>query len=226
MHNYTIVTGQDGFSRRLGTCDGTMANQTYDYRRLKLQEGDRVLDLGAHIGHYSRWALRFPIAELICVEPHPSNLEVLRLNVADPRVRIVEGAVHDFTPDDTVDFYFNDGHAWQNVAGTHADILIINHNRTAMPVRVIRTRDLLDGITVIKCDIEAGEMDIDWAALPPSVRGIAIEWHILPSNQQRAKEIHRGFLDMGFTPILLPPQTFTTKFDGSLNWTVAVYQRG
>jgi FkbM family methyltransferase len=54
-----------------------------------------ILDLGANVGYASVYfALRHPTARVIAVEPEPSNVAVLRRNVAGlPSVVVVEGAV-------------------------------------------------------------------------------------------------------------------------------------
>jgi FkbM family methyltransferase len=53
-----------------------------------------ILDLGANVGYASVYlALRHPTARVIAVEPEPSNVVLLRRNVAAlPRVDVVEGA--------------------------------------------------------------------------------------------------------------------------------------
>ena len=55
-------------------------------RRL-VRPGMTVLDLGAHIGYYtrifSRWSV--PSGTVLAFEPNPENLEVLRRNLSGPR---------------------------------------------------------------------------------------------------------------------------------------------
>jgi len=53
-----------------------------------------ILDLGANVGYASVYfALRYPTARIIAVEPEPSNVALLRRNVAGlPGVAVVEGA--------------------------------------------------------------------------------------------------------------------------------------
>jgi FkbM family methyltransferase len=53
-----------------------------------------ILDLGANVGYASVYfALRHPTARVIAVEPEPSNVALLRRNVAAlPGVDVVEGA--------------------------------------------------------------------------------------------------------------------------------------
>jgi FkbM family methyltransferase len=54
-----------------------------------------ILDLGANVGYASVYfSLRHPTARVIAVEPEPSNVALLRQNVAAlPGVDVVEGAV-------------------------------------------------------------------------------------------------------------------------------------
>src|SRR2546427_6179555 len=62
------------------------------------REAMTIVDLGANIGLASRFfAETFPNARFVCVEPNPSNIAILRKNVATlgARVRIIEGAISD-----------------------------------------------------------------------------------------------------------------------------------
>jgi FkbM family methyltransferase len=57
-------------------------------------EPELILDLGSNAGYASVYfALRYPSARVLAVEPVPANAAVLRRNVADlDRVEVVEGA--------------------------------------------------------------------------------------------------------------------------------------
>jgi FkbM family methyltransferase len=53
-----------------------------------------IVDLGANIGLVDRWFLaQYPGAKVIAVEPEPSNVEILRANVAGLPVEVVPAAI-------------------------------------------------------------------------------------------------------------------------------------
>ena len=64
-----------------------------------VQNGDVVLDCGAHIGLYTRDALESGAKLVVAIEPAPANLECLRRNlkreIADGRVIVLPKGVWD-----------------------------------------------------------------------------------------------------------------------------------
>jgi FkbM family methyltransferase len=53
-----------------------------------------IVDLGANIGLVDRWLLKqFPYAEIIAVEPEPSNAATLRANVDGLPVKVIEACI-------------------------------------------------------------------------------------------------------------------------------------
>jgi FkbM family methyltransferase len=82
--------------------------QDYDLRRLarwpeiqklynetrKLGKTPWILDCGGNIGLASRYfSETYEQADILCVEPHPANLALARINNPSPRVRFLEAAV-------------------------------------------------------------------------------------------------------------------------------------
>jgi FkbM family methyltransferase len=61
--------------------------------------GPVVIDCGANVGFFSRWALLQGAAKVICFEPSPGNIACLRRNLADDiaagRVIVIEKGVWD-----------------------------------------------------------------------------------------------------------------------------------
>jgi FkbM family methyltransferase len=83
---------------RAGTSDLYMFEEVFLQGEYALQQAldpKLILDVGANVGFASVWfANRYPNAKIVAVEPDPSNVAVLRQNVAPyPNVRVVEGAV-------------------------------------------------------------------------------------------------------------------------------------
>ncbi len=60
---------------------GEQGRGLYDGRAAHVQKGDVVLDVGAHVGIFTRHALRMGAARVIAVEPSPQNLECLKRNL-------------------------------------------------------------------------------------------------------------------------------------------------
>jgi FkbM family methyltransferase len=54
--------------------------KVYDYPAAHVQSGDVVLDCGAHIGYFTRVALRAGARMVVAIEPEPANLRALRKN--------------------------------------------------------------------------------------------------------------------------------------------------
>lgn len=70
-------------------------NGEYDIPGLELPDGAVILDIGANVGAFAKWALcRWPNAVVHCYEPNPAALEFLRMNVGhNPAVTIHDVAV-------------------------------------------------------------------------------------------------------------------------------------
>lgn len=62
------------------------------YRTAEIQQARTVVDVGAHIGAFSRAVLKkFPTAQIVCVEACPENIPTLRANV--PEAKILQAAL-------------------------------------------------------------------------------------------------------------------------------------
>lgn len=76
----------------------------YKSKECIVEEGDVVLDLGAHIGSFSMWALSLGANQVISVEPHPDHTKYLKenayLNTWEEKVKIVEKFVVWKTPEE------------------------------------------------------------------------------------------------------------------------------
>ena len=57
-------------------------DETYQGNAETIQPGDTVIDAGAHIGVFSRWALKRGAARVIAIEPNPDNILSLERNLA------------------------------------------------------------------------------------------------------------------------------------------------
>ena len=79
-----------------------MAASVYDLSMLPAKGvGSTVIDAGANIGVFARWALQCGAQRVICFEPSPENAECLRRNLADAvgkgRAQVIQKGLWDST---------------------------------------------------------------------------------------------------------------------------------
>ena len=71
----------------------------YESGEVVIRPGDTVIDCGAHVGVFSRYALRRGAGRVIAIEPAPQNLTALETNFAEEisagRVSVVRAGVWD-----------------------------------------------------------------------------------------------------------------------------------
>ena len=71
----------------------------YESGEVVIRPGDTVIDCGAHVGVFSRYALRRRAGRVIAIEPEPGNLACLETNLAEEisagRVSVVRAGVWD-----------------------------------------------------------------------------------------------------------------------------------
>lgn len=76
-----------------------LLTQVYDNEHVHVRSGDTILDLGAHLGTFTDYALHHGAGKVIAFEPEPTNVECLRKTFAEEiqagKVIIVEAAVSD-----------------------------------------------------------------------------------------------------------------------------------
>jgi FkbM family methyltransferase len=155
-----------------------------------LPDAIRVLDLGAHVGYFGRWALRnWPVKTLTSVEADPDNFELLRRNraaLADPRWHTIEAAAA--TTDGR--FRFAGGRG----AGSHLT------PAGEVEVRTIDSFPLLAGCDLAKLDVEGGEWPIlrdeRFSACGP--RMIVLEFHAEPGMREPDVEACRLVTRAGY----------------------------
>jgi FkbM family methyltransferase len=141
-----------------------------------LADAIRLLDLGAHVGYFGRWALRsWPVKTLTSVEPDPDNLELLRRNRAalgDPRWHTIEAAAS--TANGVCRF------AGARGAGSHLS------GAGEVEVRTIDSLLLLADCDLAKIDIEGGEWPIlrddRFATCGPGM--LVLEFHAEPGMRE------------------------------------------
>ncbi len=73
--------------------------RVYESGEVAIRPGDTVIDCGAHVGVFSKYALRRGAGRVIAIEPAPGNLAFLDINLAEEisagRVSVVRAGVWD-----------------------------------------------------------------------------------------------------------------------------------
>ena len=180
---YRVRSRNDHRELFLRTCGGDIylfhemfSTAYYEIPARLKREARTIVDLGANIGLASRFfAEIFPNATLVCVEPNPPNIAILRKNVANlgGRVRIIEGAVSDHAGEAHFAGSFEcwRGHLNKNASSDYV-------------VRCYTMDDILtlggiDRIDILKINIEGAEEQLfaEPATWICKVRMILVELH-------------------------------------------------
>jgi FkbM family methyltransferase len=144
--------------------------------------GGLIVDLGANIGISVRyWLARWPGANVIAVEPEPSNAQLLRMNLSavpsqKRQWRVLEACVGGVA---RMERLINDGGEWgcrlspdrYSAVGPEVGVMTMEEVLADLPDQQM--------IDVLKCDIEGAEMELfencrRWIG---RVRCIAVEVH-------------------------------------------------
>jgi FkbM family methyltransferase len=176
---------------RLFTSDIPIFHQVFaalDYESPNLPKSARtIVDLGANIGLASVFfALRYPQARILAVEPDAENFALLVRNTAPlwPRVTAREGAV--WTHDGSIDLRHEDNHgrplgAWGvQVAPQSSPTGTANTATSCFSMITLMAQAGFDEIDILKCDIEGAETELFTTgaeAWLPKVRLLIIETH-------------------------------------------------
>ncbi len=202
---------------REGTTDEKVIKEIFDNRAYRkpsinfdVEPGDRWLDLGAHIGCFANWAIEKGAESVICYEPEPSNYEVLKTNINDPRIIACNAAVA-----------WEGGTATLNVApNTWRHSLTRRYKRgaTDVQVQVKSFNQLLENhpkYDCIKMDIEGAEIEIlqkkkDWSG----IRKLVFEYSF---TQERDMDVFFGIVDNlknSFDVVPYPKSYHNQKHEG------------
>lgn len=76
-----------------------LSQKVYDNEHVHVRPGDTVLDLGAHLGTFTAYALHHGAGKVIAFEPEPTNVECLKKTFAQEieagKVVLIDAAVSD-----------------------------------------------------------------------------------------------------------------------------------
>jgi FkbM family methyltransferase len=183
-----LINDQGGMWRRKDRRDEFIYGELFhnnDYApvlKMGLGQTPNILDLGAHVGYSVRWFFRaFPCANIIAVEPDPSNFNVLALNnlghlTSGIGLTLVNAFV---AAKDGMGSVIRDGqepHGYRKGPPTERP--------TEPPIDCYTVPTLcsahgLDTIDLLKCDIEGSEVELfnDCRAWIGRVRYALVEVH-------------------------------------------------
>jgi FkbM family methyltransferase len=133
--------------------------QSVEWCRRLIVPGSTVLDIGAHVGYYTRLLAQLvgPEGRVLAFEPHPENLAVLGHNVSTARygnTRIVPMAVSSSTG--RAQLFVSAGSSNHSLVGGYADV------GETVAVHTTALDDFLpasgvDSVDFIKIDVEGAE---------------------------------------------------------------------
>ena len=180
---------------REDTSDEFVVNEVIrgnEYRKLKLQPSDVVLDFGLNIGMFTIQTFKRGVKEVHSFEPDLENFNLAtdncKLNNTDSSVQLNNAAVVG-NNDTTRNFSINT----KKNKGAHS--LVAKRGRDTITVNAENINDIMKRVnpTVIKMDIEGGEYEVlpaikDWS----NIRELIMEYHhahLLDSDLRKFHEI-------------------------------------
>jgi len=155
-----------------------------------LEPGFNVLDIGAHIGTFSRLAAIKGAKSITCYEPYYPSFDILNHNIKNIpcKIKIFPLAVGPKDDKNSV-LYVQDNPANNS------------QYRKGEPINVVQIK--FDGILtvpydVVKIDVEGAEYSLKFDLLPNSVKRLAVEMH----TSGDIRQLHNNIIKLGFTSII------------------------
>src|SRR6266536_1753119 len=174
--SHGLVLHRDGIWVRPQTYDKQIVIESRQYLLLDPGKDDVLLDIGANIGATSLRFLAAGVRQVIAVEPESENYRILRQNLSGYSDRSLSIRAAVASGGGVRRLWLNRGRN----KGMHS--LVQQRKRHPVPVPTVSLEPLLleHRPTLVKIDIEGGEYEIaaSLAALPVSVRGLALELHL------------------------------------------------
>ena len=136
-------------------------DKVYEGHDVAIEDGDVVIDCGAHVGMMTRYALERGASRVIAVEPDPSNILCLRRNFAEEiaagTVTLVEKGVWNEEAEIRFEHDVHDSarHTFQHQPDADVELMSI----PVAPLDQIVSELGLDRIDFIKMDIEGAERE-------------------------------------------------------------------
>jgi FkbM family methyltransferase len=136
-------------------------NVQHDYRSGggRVRAGDTVIDCGAHIGMFTRYALRQGARHVVAIEPDPANVACLEANLSDEitagQVMVIKAGVWDRRQ------YLTLSH-WNDEQGGPSSTFVLSREKEAKKIDGIPVLPLDDIVAQLKLDrVDFIKMDIE-----------------------------------------------------------------
>ena len=145
-----------------------LSQSVYESRNVSIRPGDVVIDCGAHVGVFTRFALRQGASRVIAIEPDPTNVACIRENLVSEidagRVDVVPAGVWDerkriplFVSEES-----SDVHTFVSSSGARMLVPHSSESRGAEDILVLPLDEIvdelaLDRVDFVKMDIEGAE---------------------------------------------------------------------
>jgi len=155
---------------------------------LDVSERDVVLDLGGNIGSAAR-AFCQAGARVVSYEPDVDNFALLAANA--PEAHAIRAAVTATGGDIT--FHVSPDTPWSHGITPRPGGKTISVPSCAWPEVLTSARP-----TVVKCDIEGGEYQLDWGLLPSTVRTVGMEVHDVAVDRSAVQAVLDALRAIGF----------------------------
>ena len=161
------------------------------YKTCPIPSGCKVLDIGGHIGSFTRWALAQGAGFVVAYEPEPDNFRMLSMNTQGEPVEIHNKALTRDGRDVTLNVKTSGhtgGHSILYDGPTREHIIVPSDSFAEVVARVQPN--------VVKIDCEGAEYEFDMPdTLPDSVQYVTMEIHL---NRKVLREIEAPKLIKGF----------------------------
>lgn len=188
-----------GMLCREGTMDEHVVREMSTYRVEEMTPGWTVLDLGAHIGAFTRRVILTNGGRVIAVEPNPDNWAMFSANWArlpDPSVVTAYNAAAVMGEQEPIELFLNNG----KNTGSHS--IKPYKRRASITVQTVNLADLLSAFSpdAIKMDVEGAEYELLTPPLPQCVVWLAIEIHrnIPGSGKEKSILLDEHIRSQGF----------------------------
>jgi FkbM family methyltransferase len=173
------------------------------YACLPIPPGDKVLDIGGHVGLFTRYAINKGAIFVMGVEPSPQSCKLYKMNTDayEGDVKLIKAAlVPETFTEDHVKFYESSTCSTRNT-------LIDVRGRNQISVKCVKLKELfqLCKFDVVKIDIEGGEYcmldEILETFKEHSVKAFAIEFHFMKGMSRDVIREYVKKVNKYFTPL-------------------------
>lgn len=172
-------------------------------------ESSIIVDLGAHIGQFSKFfSEKFPYSKIILVEANPNLVKDIELNLKNKKnIEIINAAIGNDSKE-YIEFYLSEDFECSSLNKNFRDKFGVNKKQNKVEVKMITLNDLLSTfnlkrIDLLKIDIEGAEWDILENFSKENyerIQQISVEFHdfIDPSLRKRTKKCIKRLKGLGY----------------------------